>query len=260
MADVLTMRQMRDAIRTLRLNKRTAVEAALDAGLDPMAFGGPGEPSPNEPDPTNLQCNLAIHDTISDINIKARLGGGDKTVALPIAAQTANGPYRVNLQTDFFPREAQINEVKRVWWGTGNTPLRWTSQREQDALGIDFMTVPPALPQQCWTNNYGLYLLPAPSTADTLYALLSTALQGPVSDDDIIPQLPADLYPVVLDGAGYRLCATQPDDAVMQERAKILGPRYLDGINDIKITMGPAFGQSAPRFIALSYRTRRGSR
>jgi hypothetical protein len=262
---VMTRPTMRDKIRR-RLGKSTSVEWAIEIGQ--ANLGMIGDPHPSQPLPTNQQINDGIEDTLSDLNIQARLGGMDSVIAIPLAGQIANGPYRVNLQTDPWAAEAQINEVKRVWWNNlvNDLPaLRWTSDRDMDANRVDYQSVPPAIPQNVWTTKYGLFILPAPSTAGILKMYAGRALLGPVDDSGTIEQLPSNLFYVVLDGAAWRVGISQTEDQPMRARAETYGalyngtPTQAGGVEKVKMTMG-SMGQNNPRLIAQSYRVRRTSR
>lgn len=257
----LTQFEMNDGIRH-RLGLSTALEAGIAAG-NPQKYGGVGYPHPNQPNPTNVRLREVVRDTISDLNIKCNIGGRNEPLSASVEAQTADGPLRIDLATAFTPRDSQVNSIARCWWNDGsqNTVLIPTDFRQLDHYLVDFYSYAPSTPQYFWTDGYILWVSPAPSVAGTLYVLAGMALFAPATDNDTIRQLPADLYPVVMDGAALRICADQPDNRIMNERAAILGPMYQQGVIDMKFTMSNMTSQFQPRYVVTDqYRIPRGYR
>jgi hypothetical protein len=257
----MTLKEMRDPIRH-RVGVSTALEAGIKIG-DPEAFGGVGQPHPNEPKPTNIEIDETVRETIADLNIRLGFGGNERPIAIPITtAQTANGPLVIPFSTGISPRDGQINEISRVWWNDGTVnhpPLEQTSFRQLDHDSIDFMSYPPGAPLMCWISGYALNILPAPQSG-TIYVYAGTALFAPMSENESIPQLPADGYPVVMDGAALRIFAYQPDNRIFQASAAIIQRRFDMGVMDLRATMTRLMGQFQPRFTAKRYQARRGIR
>lgn len=254
MSEPITLREMRD-----RVLRRLGSVPAVDLGLGPS-----GTPNPNDKRYSIPLLNNAIEETISDINTQASLGGGQAPVSQAVDAQTANGPLILDLAKSFGLRDAEINEVNRVWWddGSGNlTVLQPTHFRVLDANRIDFYSEPPSIPQQWWVDSYALWILPGPNLPGTIMAFTGIALHRPANDDDTVDQLPTDLFRVILDGAAAWICATQPYDKVMAANYAILKPRYDRGVMDIKSSFGRMSGEFQGGLTSDdTYRYRRGTR
>lgn len=227
-----------------RVRRKLSSTPPIDDRNLPPELRVSGDEHPNDRRFSNPLIYQMVEETVSELNVECGLtGSGDAPIPITITAQTADGPYRVDMSSDFGPRESEINAINRVWWndGSSNYPMTPTSWRKKEADRFDYWSQVPDIPSEYWVDGYALWIVAAPSAAGTLYVLASKALHGPLTRRDTITNLPADLHTVVVDGTALRICTTQPKDQVLSDAAATLGgPNglYTRGVNRVKSLMG----------------------
>lgn len=213
-------------------------EIRLAVGKTPaIALGGvSGQPNPRQPKPNNWTIDRCINNALSNVNRKLSPGRTPAPVAISIEAQTADGPYRVDLSEARQGVSGSLLAVRHAYWydGTSTSPLtladyqgtlRAGDQPERTAVGD--------LPTHYWVDGNALYLLPAPLAAGTLYIEAGTGLSIGPGDGDTIPSLPGDMCPCVVNAAAALVAAATPDDVEMRSRLQLLAPLAQDGIDDL---------------------------
>lgn len=235
MAEPMTRAKCRDAVR-----RRIGVVPAIDSST---IAANEGDPPASQPHPTNAFLNQIISDVISDISIKARIGEISQPVRIPIPAQTAYGPYTIDLHAGILGEDVafQINSVRRVYWTTAqyysygqNIVLRPTSAEDIDRRGFGAVNIAPGTPSQWWTQGYSIRILPSPNVSGDLYIEGDLGIYSPAADSELIRGIPADYHKVIADGAAAMFCISQTGDQVLLETGKFYMQQYLEGVEAIK--------------------------
>lgn len=224
-----TQAQLRDAVR-----RQVRVRPPID--FIPGALAGAVPPT--QPNPSNPLLNQLIDKVVSKVNRKTRGGQTTTPINIAVAAQTANGPLTIPLASGWTGAASfQINKIKHVWYveagATSSQALTWQSANFEDSFNTYWQDMAPGLPTTAWVQGYQLNIWPAPDTAGTLYATAEMGVNNPLNDADTLGQLPADMYPVIIDNVVLELCAIQPDDAVYAAQAQLIGPASMDGLQDL---------------------------
>lgn len=210
--------EMRDFLRRA-LNK----VPAIDVGIGPD--GGEakkGDPAPSTPQPTNPQINQAIDTAISRISMAFNGLYDPELRRLDVAAQTANGPFYIDLQRIGLglANGSVFQVVTAKWYVSGSTPLNLTqaSIENWDQDRPQWGSMPPGLPTKILTGGTKIGLWPAPAAAGELEVTVGVRLKLGPGDLDTLDGLFEDELIAVMDIAKSELAATQPRDEVMQAR------------------------------------------
>lgn len=225
--ELLTRANMRERIRRDRLGIITPLQMSL-------ASAAAGDVPTYQPDPSNESINAAIEEALAELNSDIFFATGSSLIPISVAAQTANGPYRINLQTAISSYTAlgQINTTRHVHWTPTSGPVINLTPRTFLELNRDYQDIyntPVGMPNFYSIEGYQILLFPAPSVVGTLYLEAGLSMLSPTSDTDTVGQLPADFMPVIMDMATVQLIPTLIGDVEMQARAQMLVPRAANG-------------------------------
>jgi hypothetical protein len=235
MAEPLTRATCRDAVRR-RIGVVPAVDSNTIASIE-------GDPTTAQPHPTNAHLNQLISDVISDLSIKCRIGEISQPVRIPVPAQTAYGPYTVDLHAGVLGEDVafQLNSIRRVYWNTStsyaygqNIVLKPTSAEDMDRRGFGAVNTAPGTPSQWWTQGYSIRIFPAPNVSGDLYIEGDMGIYSPVSDSEVIRGIPADYHKVVADGVAAFFCMSQTNDQVLMDTGKFYLQLYMEGVEAVK--------------------------
>lgn len=192
------------------------------------------------PSPSNADLNQAINEAIANLNIACDLGRV-LDVEVSVAAQTANGPFYIDLRTVTAPgRDANgwINTVERASWTTDDTNftrLFPVSRREKDRNGRMWENDAPGTPNEYWIEGYNLALWTAPGTAGTLHLIAGTELFPLSTDGATLTEIAAQFQVVVSNYATMLVAVKRPQDAEMQAIAGNFGAMAKDGMQALKV-------------------------
>jgi hypothetical protein len=207
---VMTLAEYRDAIR-----RDMGLPVASDKG------GKVGDPASTHPRPTNALINQKLNDAVEKFNLEGGFAVANN-VAVPVTAQTVNGPYSFSLWTlgaSAGMKQGATYEVRRVRWddGSGNrTRVDPASWEAIDRARREVDNMPPALPTCFWIEGNLLYISPAPASAGTLYLKVGTGVLDFDSDGDILESFPASVQPGIEFLAVALVALSQPSDPEMQ--------------------------------------------
>lgn len=225
-----------------------------------------GEEPRGQPNPTNVQCNQAIYDAISYLNLEAEFRSTEIDRAVPAGVSAGNGgvpgstgPAIVYLtQNNQLPLIGTITEVRRAAWfdGVNITVLQWTSRQVLDRDDYNYSMVGTGTPRYCWIEGDSLFLSPAPTTAGTLQLFCGTSLYQFLSDTDTIDQLPADLNGAIIDTACWKVCLTNRDPK-LRELAPGFQTLVTWWIPKLKAWANSRVGADQPYLAFQGYQTHR---
>lgn len=219
---VMSLCEYRDAIRR-------------DMGL-PVASDKPGgkvgDPASTHPRPTNKLINQKLNNAVEQFNLEGGFSVANN-VAVPVAAQTADGPYAFSLWTigasAGLPQGAAY-EVRRVRWddGSGNrTPVYPASPEALERAHREVDNTPPGVPTLFWIEGNLFYVSPSPASAGTLYLKVGTGVLDFEDDNDILESFPASVQPGIEFLAVVLIAQSQPTDPEMQ----VIAEAYLPQAN-----------------------------
>jgi hypothetical protein len=196
----LNLAQGRDAIRRM-------------LGITPpadMNAGPPGAVPSDWPEPTNLVLNQCVGFAIQEINRQSE-HHNTTSLCVPVAAQTAYGPFSVPLSTIVGTVGNIVNDIQRVSWhgGKDSILLVASSFTDLDRVNNQYDNAAPSTPQYYFVKEYSLCLTPAPDHAGTLHIYAGTGILAPLTDSDYIDQLPFDYQEIVWLGAAVKWLQTQ---------------------------------------------------
>jgi hypothetical protein len=216
-------------------------------------MGPVGDPISSQPTPTNARINRAIEEALAELNRLAWVAMQVQPVAVSIAAQTADGPYRQNLAGMASP---DIIQVRTAWWVQSNAyyPLTGTTREEMDRDRSTWYETDVGTPTHFWIEGHTLHLWPGNDTAGTLYMVAAVSLLGFQSDTDQCANLAADEYPVLADIVARDIAASNTGDPQMLDRLKWLAPKAEAGKQDIVRNITRRNAAQRPHIGVLSYR------
>jgi len=261
MAIALNRAQIRDRVRRVYLGITPPIDPQPGTGA-PVPGAQAGDAPTQRPDPSNAVLNDCLEMAVADLCRKCDYHE-NRVEAFPVAAYPAgfSGPAWVGLQE--FLGSANLRDIKRVVWTDSTHPptlLQGTSWQTRDRLQQPQEAVPCGLPVFYLLQGYELGLLPAPTAAGTLSMLLGTSPYGPVTDQDILRQLPVDFHEVVFVGAAIRSLSRIAEDAEAQAKLSTLVPVWLTGVGEVMTYKNGALRAQQPSFGFASYRVGAGLR
>jgi len=242
----ITRPNMRDTIRRKK---------GITPPIDDIDGAVPGEEPAGESWPSNVVLNQAIGDSIREISRRTMFHSAT-SVTIDVSAQSANGPLWIPLQGHIYGLQNSINEVKRVIWTTGDTPIRLkpTDYRQLDRQGQTMELQNPGQPRWFFLEAYQLAILPAPDTSGTLTLWVGTGLPNFTNDQATLDQLPMDYIEVIEDMAVVKLCQMRPDQPMAVQHLQLYGASSARGIDDIIKWLNRGNEALQPSLVAASRR------
>lgn len=193
----------------------------------------PGTASTIQPFPTKDACNQGIQTAVSKANEYIGVSDSINIRTHDIEAQTANGPYIIDLaQMPGFPERA-INSIRRAWWDDGSGdpvrlyPVMLTSL---DRVSDNYLAYSPGVPYRFAIEGYRFYLMPANASSGTLQFMAGAGIGGPIDDLDSFDQVPADYDICLLYMALVQICKMYPNDVEMSRRVEMFTPDATAGL------------------------------
>lgn len=210
-----TLREAREQVRRSRLGILTPLVARIEDAL-------PGDEPDWAQQPSNEVLDDACRDAVRRINLASGSEQNVQTISLAVDAQTADGPYTVNL-SDLSVRAGMINNLRDAWWqdASGNyyplTSRTW-AQWGRDGSTPGVMDMDAATPTRYLLQGQTLTLWPAPDTAGTLTLRCGVGLLPPLTDISVFAGLPDDCWADLLDLIAVGAARANIDDTAMQAR------------------------------------------
>lgn len=206
----------------------------------PLEAGIPGAQSGDcpdwDPEPSNMKLDSFIDSACDIINQQVGVSGDSQIRSLAISAQTADGPYCVDLGSLSGYPDRSVMGVRRAWWddGGGPSPLqaRFLADltRENDQWANDEASTPTMFA----VEGYTLYLMASPSAAGTLKFMCSTGLVAPQSDNDTFQGIPETFDSALLYIAIVQYGKAEAGDAEMAARAKAFTSDAAAGMSKLE--------------------------
>lgn len=224
----LTRAQLRDAVR-----RELSQIPPIDDGT-----GAAGVAPTRNPFPINALVNAKLDEAVAYFSRKCRIAGDATPRSLPIPAQTATGPYAIDLQR--LAPFGHANDVLSAWWvesgGTTGSPLTPDHRDNRTRDRADWPHTGVGTPERYWVDRGKLLIEPAPSAEGTLKVMLGTALwiQATTVDQETIEIIPSDYLPIVAAEAARLVCMTQIEDEEMQNKIPALTAKVVDGLGDMR--------------------------
>ncbi len=188
--------------------------------------------------PTNAEMNTAWDKAIAYFSRKLRLSPNPGPLPVPVAAQTADGPYTVRLQT--IAPFGSVNQIRSVrWQATGADAIDLTVTSEADLIRQRHVSEnsTPGAPTSWWVDSGTLFVEPAPDADGELLVNAETAIwsQSATVDGEIPEVFPADHFPILIAKMCEILCLHFPNDAEMQKRLPAFIAEAQDGLGDMRL-------------------------
>lgn len=211
-----------------------------------------GDTPIQQPYPSNSLINQVIGSTADWVNTEVGLVTDSAIRSISVSAQTADGPYRVDLGT----LADDPYGVREAWWnnGTNDLHLTPTSFAELDRRGFIWPDEGVSTPQYLVVEPGSIFIHPAPSAAGTLKLRCANGICGPVSDSDGFKNLPHALVTHMLYNVIVELAATLADDAGMAARAQAFAGRAQVGLSAIGRHIAGFNEQHQPGIVPEPYR------
>jgi len=246
----MTRAEMRDWIRRM-LGIIPPVDTSDTSAL-------PGQEPTQQPYPTNALIDQAIENAARHVNLSLGIIVDTTVRQISVAAQTADGPYRIGLDS-LQTGSGSVWGVREAFWnnGSSDSPLTPASFRDLNRDGEAWTDTEAGTPTRFIVEGLSLYLYPAPSAAGTLKLRCSTGLMGPRLDSEGFVGLPDELHTELLYIALVELAVTLAGDVEMAQRARGFSDRAASGIDLIARTLNSANDRYQPGITTITYRHRR---
>ena len=216
---------------------RDGVRQRLGVPISQTTSGDPG----TQPRPTNTIINMVARDQAADLD--ATIGLGTASVfTLPIAAQTAPGPYTYSLTgAAWVPAvpAGGITSLRYAGWSVGVDTSNYQDVKVSSLAATEldhsnYLNDAPSSPLRAWFDNGVLWVYPAPGMDGILSATVETGVGG--LDDDTTPftLFPPNLQPAYMDIVACEVAASYPDDVEMRTRLQYLMPKAALGRGTIR--------------------------
>jgi len=180
-----------------------------------------------QPDPSNYKIKSAIRNACSTVNRQINLTDAGSIRQVPIAGQTATGPYILDLAAVPGFTDRSINSIRRAWWFDGTEThqrLIPTILSSLDRIESQYIGEAASSARRFAIEGYKLYILPAPSSDGYLEFMAGCGILAPDDDTDGFDQIPTDYDPSVLYIALIELAKMLPNDVEMRSRAEAFAP------------------------------------
>lgn len=231
MYGVLNRSQWRDEIRR-SLGQIPPIDTGGAVGGQPLAAQRP----------TNADCLWAQDQAVAFFSRKIpALAGDSESRAWPVAAQTANGPWSLQLQS-IAPLGSVKNIYRVLWFPTGGQMVQLT-QSSSERLDYDRTLIEADLagtPMEWWIRNGYLLVRPAPSVAGEFLFQAGTcvwSLSGGVDAER--PEIfNGDDFPVLVAKSAQLICQKYPEDSKIMRFLPIVSAQVQDGLIDMQNAYG----------------------
>lgn len=242
----ITRPNMRDSIRRKK---------GLTPPIDDIDGAAIGEEPAGESWPSNVVLNQAIADSIREISRRTKFYSINP-IDISVPAQSDNGPYWIPLSGHVMGTQNSINEVKRVVWTTGDTPVRLkpTDYRQIDRTGQTMELQNPGQPRFFFIEGYRLAIFPPPDQSGTITLWVGTGLPNFTNDVSTLDELPMDYVEVIEDLAVVKLCQMRPDQPMAMQHLQLYGAASERGIDDIIKWLARANEALQPSLVMASRR------
>ena len=180
-----------------------------------------------QPDPSNYKLDSAVSNGASTANRQIGLADAGSIRQVAVPAQTADGPYIIDLAAVPGFTDRSINSIRRAWWFDGaetHQRLIPTILSSLDRIDSQYIGESPSSARRFAIEGYKLYILPAPSADGYFEFMAGCGILAPQDDTDGFDQIPTDYDPSVLYIALIELAKMLPNDVEMRSRAEAFTP------------------------------------
>lgn len=234
----------------------------------PMDMGLPGARIGDEPsffkEPSNYKLRSAITSACQLVNRHIHLADMGSIRSLPIAAQTAMGPFQVDLGSIGGLAPRSLNSIRRAWWNDGTTSIRLRPvqlDRLDFTENANYINDPTGTPRRFAIEGYTLYLDAAPASAGTFQFMGGCGVLPPQDEEDGYDQIPTDYDPCINYIAIVEYGKSVPGDTEMLTRSQMYAPDAQAGLQTLASWFAGGSNEEAQygmMFDAKFMRRRRG--
>ena len=246
--------EFRDWVR-LKLGKVPARQATdVRNGTQTLLYpdANIGDPSPNDPWPSNAQLNQALNDSIDEINLLAlpNMSAEPRVINVPGVTDTeTTGAMQVSLQDHVgSDRTFDVTRINQAWVVVDDvqtrldiTTLDQYCKRNPTWFATGSTTGTPYI---VWFSGYNAWLYPRCTTDFTFHYVAYEGLRYPINDTDIVGGLAQEEYSVLGWIMARNIASMAPNDQILESEWQKLNLKATELTGRLAANVGSRAGDN----------------